>query len=98
MYIKNGELYIVEVKPLKERGTVKLNSANQSTGLDVQMSDEWIISRTGELRTSDNANAIKTSTLIDQAIQKGKPISKIVVGVNEGRAVTINLGNKVIVK
>ncbi|WP_228272882.1 hypothetical protein [Acinetobacter soli] len=62
------------------------------------MSDEWIISRTGELRTSDNANAIKTSTLIDQAIQKGKPISKIVVGVNEGRAVTINLGNKVIVK
>ncbi len=98
VYTKNGEIYIVEVKPLKERGSIKLNSGNQSTGLDVQMTDEWIISRTGELRTSGNANAIKTSTLIDQAIQKGKPINKIVVGVNEGRAVTINLGNKVIVK
>lgn len=49
MYIKNGELYIVEVKPLKERGTVKLNSANQSTGLDVQMSDAWIKSQANEL-------------------------------------------------
>ncbi|WP_252719489.1 hypothetical protein [Acinetobacter soli] len=38
-----------EVKPLKERGMVKLNSANQSTGLDVQMSDAWIKSRANEL-------------------------------------------------
>ncbi len=49
VYIKNGELYIVEVKPLKERGSVKLKSANQSTGLDVQMSDAWIKSRANEL-------------------------------------------------
>ncbi|CAG67841.1 hypothetical protein BSN82_16395 [Acinetobacter baylyi] len=69
-----------------------------STGLDVQMTNQWIISRTNELVKTKKPNALKTATLINQAINQGKPINKIVVGVNEGRAVTINLGNKVIVK
>ncbi|UXJ57026.1 MULTISPECIES: hypothetical protein [Acinetobacter] len=62
------------------------------------MTNQWIISRTNELVKTKKPNALKTATLINQAINQGKPINKIVVGVNEGRAVTINLGNKVIVK
>ncbi len=96
VYIKNGELYIVEVKPLKERGTVKLNSANPSTGLDVQMSDGWIKSRVIALKDVGSSDASKTAELIDEAIKQGKPINKIVVGVNDGRAITLSLGNKVI--
>lgn len=96
VYIKNGELYIVEVKPLKERGSVKLNSANQSMGLDLQMSDEWIKSRANELSSQkNNSIAQATGDKILQAIESSKPVNKIVVGVNEGRAVTINLGNNV---
>lgn len=96
VYIKNGEPYIVEVKPLKERGTVKLNSANPSTGLDVQMSDGWIKSRVIALKDVGSSDASKTAELIDEAIKQGKPINKIVVGVNDGRAITLSLGNKVI--
>nr|WP_228704193.1 VENN motif pre-toxin domain-containing protein [Acinetobacter gyllenbergii] len=96
VYTKNGEIYIVEVKPLKERGSVKLSSANPSTGLDVQMSDAWIKSRANELSNQKNNSAAKaTGDKLLQAIENGKPINKIVVGVNEGRAVTLNLGNNV---
>ncbi len=93
--MKNGEIYVVEVKPLKERGSVKLNSANQSTGLDVQMSDKWIVSRANELTRSNNAQAVATGRAIIKASREGKPINKIVVGVNDSRAITVNLGNKV---
>nr|WP_227559188.1 VENN motif pre-toxin domain-containing protein [Acinetobacter bereziniae] len=95
VYMKNGEIYVVEVKPLKERGSVKLNSANQSTVLDVQMSDKWIVSRANELTRSNNAQAVATGRAIIKASREGKPINKIVVGVNDSRAITVNLGNKV---
>lgn len=60
------------------------------------MSDKWIISRTDELVKTMNPQAVKTAELINKAIDSGKPVNKIVVGVNDSRAVTLNLGNKVI--
>lgn len=96
VYTKNGELYVVEVKPLKERGSVKLSDNKKSPNdIGVQMSDKWIKSRLLALSDTGNIEAIKTAKLIDQAVKQGKPINKIVVGVSEGRAVTLNLGNKV---
>lgn len=97
VYMKNGELYIVEVKPLKERGSVKLSDNKKSTNdIGVQMSNQWIKSRANELSVQkNNPTAKATGDKILQAIESGKPINKIVVGVNEGRAVTLNLGNKV---
>ncbi|CAM9351128.1 hypothetical protein [Acinetobacter bereziniae] len=96
VYMKNGELYIVEVKPLKERGSVKLSDNKKSTNdIGVQMSDKWIVSRTEALVKTKNPDAIKTATLITKAVNEGKPINKIVVGVNDSRAITLNLGNKV---
>ncbi|WP_353167006.1 hemagglutinin repeat-containing protein [Acinetobacter sp.] len=96
VYTKNGELYIVEVKPLKERGSVKLSDNKKSTNdIGVQMSDKWIVSRTEALVKTKNPDAIKTATLITKAVNEGKPINKIVVGVNDSRAITLNLGNKV---
>ena len=44
---------------------------------------------------TNNPDAIKTAGLITKAINQGKPINKIVVGVNDSRAITLNLGNKV---
>ncbi|WP_307002721.1 hypothetical protein [Acinetobacter baylyi] len=59
------------------------------------MTNQWIISRTNELVKTKKPNALKTATLINQAINQGKPINKIVVGVNDSRAITLNLGNEV---
>jgi len=97
VYMKNGELYVVEVKPLKERGSVKLSdNKNSPNNIGVQMTNEWIISRANELANSKNSPTAKaTGNKILQAVEGGKPINKIVVGVNDSRAVTINLGNKV---
>ncbi|KQQ76996.1 hypothetical protein [Acinetobacter sp. Leaf130] len=60
------------------------------------MSDGWVKSRVVALKDTGSSDAIKTAELIDKAIKQGKPINKIVVGVNDGRAVTLSLGNKVI--
>lgn len=60
------------------------------------MSDGWIKSRVIALKDVGSSDASKTAELIDEAIKQGKPINKIVVGVNDGRAVTLSLGNKVI--
>lgn len=96
VYMKNGELYVVEVKPLKERGSVKLSDNKKSPNdIGVQMSDQWIKSRAEVLADTGNANAARTAKLINDAIEQGKPINKIVVGVNDSRAITLNLGNKV---
>lgn len=96
VYTKNGEIYIVEVKPLKARGSIKLSdNKNSPNAIGVQMSDQWIISRTEALVKTKNPDALKTARLINQAVNQGKPINKIIVGVNESRTITINLGNKV---
>lgn len=42
-----------------------------------------------------NTNAARTAKLINDAIEQGKPVNKIVVRVNDSRAITLNLGNKV---
>lgn len=96
VYIKNGELYIVEVKPLQNNGSIKLSSGNQKTGLDTQMTDKWIISRANKLSSSKIDPVAKaTGDKILQAIESGKPVNKIVIGVNSSRTVTVSLGNEV---
>ncbi|QTD65538.1 hypothetical protein J4G46_08965 [Acinetobacter towneri] len=95
MYMKNGELYVVEVKPLSRNAINLSSNKNSPNNIGVQMSNEWIISRTDELVKTRNPQALKTAELINKAIDTGKPVNKIVVGVNDSRAVTLNLGNKV---
>ncbi|MCX5468918.1 hypothetical protein [Acinetobacter nematophilus] len=93
VYMKNGEIYVVEVKPLKERGSVKLSdNKNSPNDIGVQMSDKWIDSRITALKESNNIDSVKTSAILQKAKLDKKPINKIVVGVNEKRAVTLNLG------
>jgi len=95
VYMKNGELYVVEVKPLSRNAINLSSNKNSPNNIGVQMSNEWIISRTDELVKTRNPQALKTAELINKAIDTGKPVNKIVVGVNDSRAVTLNLGNKV---
>ena len=60
------------------------------------MSNDWIVSRANQLANLKNNPVAKaTGDKILKAIEAGKPINKIVVGVNDSRAVTLNLGNKV---
>ena len=95
VYTENGEIYIVEVKPLSRNAINLSSNKNSPNDIGVQMSDKWIKSRVLALSDTGNIEAIKTAKLIDKAVKQGKPINKIVVGVNDSRAITLNLGNKV---
>lgn len=95
VYTKNGEIYIVEVKPLSRNAINLSSNKNSPNDIGVQMSDKWIKSRVLALSDTGNIEAIKTAKLIDKAVKQGTPINKIVVGVNDSRAITLNLGNKV---
>ena len=96
VYTKNGEIYIVEVKPLSRNAINLSSNKNSPNDIGVQMSNDWIVSRANQLANLKNNPVAKaTGDKILKAIEAGKPINKIVVGVNDSRAVTLNLGNKV---
>lgn len=90
VYEKNGEIYIVEVKPYN--GGVKLSPENPKTDLPAQMTDSWIFNRTNELEKMSNPNKKATATKILDAYYKGKPVNKIVMAIDGSRAIMINLG------
>lgn len=60
------------------------------------MSDKWIKNRVEELAKPYNTeSARQTATIIQNAINEGRPINKIVVGISNHHAVTVNLGNRI---
>ena len=95
VYLKHGELYIVEVKPWKENGAIQLTPRNRNTLLPRQMSDKWINDRVNHLLAHGTPEAKETARLIHEAIEKKRPINKVVIGIRHDSAVTVNLGNKV---
>lgn len=75
------------------RNAINLSSnKNSPNDIGVQMTDKWIDSRIMALKESNNVDSMKTSTILQKARLDKKPINKIVVGVNDSRAVTLNLG------
>lgn len=78
VYIKGDTLYVVEVKPLKNNGSIKLSA--ESGNLPTQMSDGWIESAIDRLgRGSSDQRA--TAAAIRPAIEENRLV-KIVTGVN----------------
>lgn len=92
VYMKNGELYVVEVKPLSRNAINLSSNKNSPNDIGVQMTDKWIDSRITALKESNNVDSMKTATILQKARLDKKPINKIVVGVNDSRAITLNLG------
>ncbi|MEJ7139169.1 hemagglutinin repeat-containing protein [Comamonadaceae bacterium SL12-8] len=92
VYTKNGEIYIVEVKPLQEHGALKLSSGDKGTGLPVQMSDAWVENRIDALSRAGSASARETAEILKNAKKSGVGINKIVVGVDDRRMMTVSLG------
>ena len=95
VYIKHGEIYIVEVKPLNANGSITLSSNSKSpNNIGVQMSDNWINSRARELAKNGATPEAKATgrTILTELKKEGGFVNKIVVGVNDQTMVTVNLG------
>ncbi len=82
VYIKDGQMYVVEVKPLNPDGTIKLSGPDPITGLQTQMSDQWIVDVIGRLKKSTDQASRSTAIAFEKYTDAGGKISKIVVGVN----------------
>lgn len=92
VYEKNGKIYINEVKPLSENGSIKLNSESvgkNGSKLDVQMSDAWIDSRVDVLKNGTPAQKELAEKII-KAIGEGRLV-KVVTGVNSKGATMVRL-------
>jgi len=90
VYVKNGNVYIVEVKPLNADGSIKLNGADKSTGLQTQMTDGWIADTVKTLKDSENPASVRTADAIIAA-QKNGSLVKVVSGVNQESMVVVKL-------
>jgi len=87
VFVKDGQVYIVETKPLNPDGSIKLNSATST--LPSQMSDGWINDVMRRLRESPET--IGTFDFLRNHIEGGGTISKVAVGVNGNNVVLVPL-------
>ena len=81
VYIKGDQVIINEVKPLNANNTIQLNGPNEVTGLQTQMTKQWIESRIDVLTKSGDPAKIATAQAIQKAIDNGTLV-KMVSGVN----------------
>ncbi|QHE94247.1 filamentous hemagglutinin N-terminal domain-containing protein [Pandoraea fibrosis] len=87
VYIKGDTLYVVEVKPLRSNGSIKLST--ESGNLPTQMSDGWIESAIDRLGRGSNDQRA-TAAAIRSAIEENRLV-KIVAGVNSDGVTAVRL-------
>ncbi|MEJ7139197.1 hypothetical protein [Amphibiibacter pelophylacis] len=81
VYVKNGQVYINEVKPITARNTISLSDNSTSpNGIHVQMSDRWVLNRAEELIKSGDPAKIEAGRMIINAA-RGERLVKIISGV-----------------
>ncbi|MCR8961061.1 hemagglutinin repeat-containing protein [Variovorax sp. S2] len=90
VYLKDGKVYVSEVKPLNADGTIKLSPQNTTTNLKPQMSDDWITDTVKTLRDSKIPASIRTADAIEAARKSGNLV-KIVSGVNQNGMTIVKL-------
>jgi filamentous hemagglutinin len=82
VYMKDGKVYINEVKPLNADGTIKLSPENKATNLPAQMSDAWIDTAVNRLVGSGDPSALKAANAILAAKENGTLV-KVISGINK---------------
>jgi filamentous hemagglutinin len=90
VYLKGDKVYINEVKPLNANGTIKLSGPNEGTGLQTQMTNEWIDYAVSRLRESASLESRRTADIVEAAKQSGNLV-KVVSGVNQNGMAIVRL-------
>ncbi|MET3496345.1 hypothetical protein ABIC90_003406 [Variovorax boronicumulans] len=90
VYLKDGKVYISEIKPLNADGTIKLSPENKATNLKAQMSDDWIVDAVQKLKSSGDPIAVRTADAILTAKENGKLV-KVVSGINQSGMTIVKL-------
>ena len=90
VYLKDGKIYISEVKPLNTDGTIKLSPKNDATNLAAQMPDKWIADAIGALRRSGSPESIRTAHAISVAMDSCKLV-KVISGINQDGMTVVKL-------
>ena len=78
-----NDIIINEVKQVSSSGTIQLNPGNISTGLPIQMTNQWIdnvIARMKQSNASENAQNL--AVVIENAKNQGK-VTKVVTGIDK---------------
>lgn len=88
VYMKDGKIYINEVKPLNADNSIKLTP--DSGTLPTQMSDDWILYAANRLKQTKDPVLQNTGRIILDAIESGNVI-KVVTGVNSQGATAVKL-------
>ncbi|KVW41165.1 contact-dependent inhibition toxin BcpA [Burkholderia ubonensis] len=90
VYVKGDTVYVNEVKPLNESGSISLNPENPATGLPTQQTDEWVKNSIQTLKKSKNPDLVKTGSIVEKAFEDGKLV-KLVSGVDSNRMVIVKI-------
>jgi filamentous hemagglutinin len=80
VFTQGDKVYLVETKPLRADGSIRLSPENTATGLQTQMSDMWIESALRRLAGAGDQSASVAAT-IRAALDNGSLV-KLVVGVD----------------
>ncbi len=90
VYVKDGQIFINEVKPLNADGTIKLSS-NSGSSIGVQMDEIWIRSR-ADVLSNGTPSQKATANLIFKALdQGGSGVTRVVTGVNSNGITIVKL-------
>ncbi|AQQ42493.1 contact-dependent inhibition toxin BcpA [Burkholderia cenocepacia] len=90
VYVKGNTVYVNEVKPLNESGSISLNPANGTTKLPAQQTDDWIASSVKRLKDSENPQLIETANVVERALKSGNLV-KLVSGVDSNGMVIVKI-------
>jgi hypothetical protein len=90
VYVKDGKVYVNEVKPMGADGSIQLSGPNQATGLPTQMTPAWIENRAKYLKEFGTPEQARTGQLILDAIDK-KTLVSVVTGVTPSGATLVKV-------
>jgi filamentous hemagglutinin len=88
--VKDGKVYISEVKPMGADGSIQLNGPSSTTNLPAQMTDGWIRNRAQYLKDFGSPEQVRTGNLVLQALDQ-KNIVRVVTGVNSSGATMVKV-------
>ncbi|ARL68968.1 filamentous hemagglutinin [Burkholderia pseudomallei] len=90
VYVKGNTVYVNEVKPLNETGSISLNPSNGTTKLPTQQTDDWVEYSVKRLKDSGDPQLVGTANVVEQALKNGNLV-KLVSGVDSNGMVIVKV-------